>query len=95
VVQAAVVVIAVFVVAVNVLVDLLYAVLDPRIRLRSRPDRGRPGMGRTARSARLVTGVVLVAAVCRGAARAMGRLTPPGDIAAPRPPGWTPLGMTS
>jgi peptide/nickel transport system permease protein len=33
VVQAAVVVIAVFVVAVNVLVDLLYAVLDPRIRL--------------------------------------------------------------
>jgi peptide/nickel transport system permease protein len=33
VVQAAVVVIAIFVVAVNVLVDLLYAVLDPRIRL--------------------------------------------------------------
>jgi peptide/nickel transport system permease protein len=33
VVQAAVVVIAVFVVAVNVAVDLLYAVLDPRIRL--------------------------------------------------------------
>ena len=33
VVQAAVVVIAVFVVLVNVLVDLLYAVLDPRIRL--------------------------------------------------------------
>ena len=31
--QAAVVVIAVFVVLVNVLVDLLYAVLDPRIRL--------------------------------------------------------------
>ena len=33
VVQAAVMVIAIFVVAVNVLVDLLYAVLDPRIRL--------------------------------------------------------------
>jgi peptide/nickel transport system permease protein len=33
VVQAAVVVIAIFVVAVNVLVDVLYAVLDPRIRL--------------------------------------------------------------
>ena len=33
VVQAAVVVIAIFVVSVNVLVDLLYAVLDPRIRL--------------------------------------------------------------
>ena len=33
VVQAAVTVIAIFVVAVNVLVDLLYAVLDPRIRL--------------------------------------------------------------
>ena len=33
VVQAAVVVIAVFVVLVNVIVDLLYAVLDPRIRL--------------------------------------------------------------